>query len=96
MGLFYEGGMFKELLTSFLKGHSTPSSSRTPLNKDGTLSRPATGEQWLADGKSFMGLIVWELEHHRRLSEGWFIQKFEALAEEDAPFFYPIRHLNPD
>ena len=57
---------------------------------------PATGEQWLADGKAFTGLIVWELEHHRRLSEGWFIQKFEELAEEDEPFLYPIRHLNPD
>ena len=56
----------------------------------------ATGEQWLAEGKTFTGLIVWELDHHRRLSEGWFIQKFEALAVEDAPFLYPIRHLSPD
>ena len=57
---------------------------------------PVTAEQWLEEGKTFKGLIVWELEHHRRLSEGWFIQKFEKLAEEDDPFSYPIRHLNPD
>jgi len=53
-----------------------------------------TGEEWLAEGKPFIGLIIWELEHHRHLSEGWFIEKFEALAEMDEPFFYPIRHLN--
>lgn len=57
---------------------------------------PSTGEQWMREGKPFTGLIVWELEHHRRLSEGWFIQKFEALAQEDNPFFYPIRHFIPD
>ena len=48
------------------------------------------------EGKPFTGLIVWELEHHRRRSEGWFIRKFEELAEEDNPFLYPIRHFNPD
>jgi hypothetical protein len=57
---------------------------------------PATGERWLMEGKPFTGLIVWELEHHRRRSEGWFIRKFEELAEEDNPFLYPIRHFNPD
>jgi hypothetical protein len=57
---------------------------------------PATAERWLEEGKPFTGLIVWELEHHRRLSEGWFIQKFEELAEKGDPFFYPIRHLHPD
>jgi len=57
---------------------------------------PATGERWLEQGKTFTGLIVWELELHRRLSEGWFIKKFEELAEEDDPFLYPIRHFNPD
>jgi len=57
---------------------------------------PATAEQWLEEGKPFTGLIVWELEHHRRLSEGWFIRKFDELAQEGDPFFYPIRHLNPD
>jgi hypothetical protein len=57
---------------------------------------PATAERWLEEGKTFTGLIVWELEHHRRLSEGWFIRKFEELTEEDDPFFYPIRYLNPD
>ncbi len=56
----------------------------------------ATGEEWLADEQSFEGLILWKLEHHRRFSEGWFIDKFEELAEEDEPFFYPIRFINPD
>jgi hypothetical protein len=57
---------------------------------------PATAERWLEEGKPFTGLVVWELEHHRRLSEGWFLRKFEELAEEEEPFSYPIRYLNPD
>jgi hypothetical protein len=28
-------------------------------------------------------MITWKQEHHRRLSEGWFIEKFEELAEVD-------------
>lgn len=57
---------------------------------------PATAERWLAESKEFTGLIVWELELHRSKSEGWFIHKFEALAKEEDPFLYPIRHFNPD
>ena len=30
------------------------------------------------------------------LREGWFIEKFERLAEEEDPFFYPIRYLIED
>lgn len=57
---------------------------------------PATGERWLREGRAFTGLIVWELEHHRRQSEGWFLRKFDELASEDSPFLYPIRHFNPE
>ena len=56
----------------------------------------ATGEEWLENERTFAGLILWKLEHHRRYSEGWFIEKLEALAEEEAPFLYPIRFINPD
>jgi len=50
-------------------------------------------DQWLTEGKKFRGLITWKLKLHDRLREGWFIEKFERLAEEDDPFFYPIRYL---
>ena len=35
-------------------------------------------DQWLTDGKSFKGLVIWKLRLHERLREGWFIEKFEA------------------
>ncbi len=54
------------------------------------------GDQWLTDGKPFKGLVIWKLRLHDRLREGWFIEKFERLAEEDDPFFYPIRYLTED
>lgn len=54
------------------------------------------GESWIENHREFAGLILWKLEHHRRYSEGWFIEKFEELAREDDPFFYPIRFINPD
>ena len=50
-------------------------------------------DQWLTEGKSFKGLITWKLKLHDRLREGWFLEKFERLAEEDDPFFSPIRYL---
>lgn len=53
-------------------------------------------DEWLKDVKPFKGLVIWKLKLHDRLREGWFIQKFERLAEEDDPFFYPIRYLTKD
>ena len=52
-------------------------------------------DEWLTDGKPFTGLVIWRLRLHDCLREGWFIEKFERLAEEDDPFpfFYPIRYL---
>ena len=51
--------------------------------------------QWLDEERPFR-MITWKQEHHRRLSEGWFIEKFEELAEVEDPFDFAIRHLNPD
>jgi len=53
-------------------------------------------DQWLTEGKPFKGLITWKLKLHDRLREGWFIERFERLADEDDPFFYPIRYLTED
>jgi hypothetical protein len=30
------------------------------------------------------------------MSIGRIVEKIEALAQEDDPFFYPIRHVYPD
>ncbi len=43
MGSLYEVGMFKEQSTFFLKGRSTPPSSRTPLNNNGSSLPMTTG-----------------------------------------------------
>lgn len=51
--------------------------------------------EWLDEGRPFR-MIAWKEEHHRRLSDGWFIQKFEELAEAEDPFPFAIRHLEPD
>jgi len=51
--------------------------------------------QWLDEERLFR-MVTWKQEHHRRLSEGWFIEKFEELAEAEDPFPFAIRHLNPD
>lgn len=50
-------------------------------------------DDWLTHGTPFKGLVIWKLSLHRRLREGWFIERFERLAKEDDPFIYPIRYL---
>ncbi len=53
-------------------------------------------DQWLTEGKSFKGLVTWKLKLHDRLRDGWFIERFERLADEDDAFSYPIRYLTKD
>jgi hypothetical protein len=55
----------------------------------------ATGVEWLRQGRSFKGLIIWRLVHHRRMSEGDFLRVFEGLAEKEDPFHCPIVHIKP-
>ena len=40
-------------------------------------------------------MVYWEKKHHDQASIGTFLDKFEKLAEEDDPFCYSIRFLNP-
>lgn len=60
-----------------------------------TNDRPAEAIaiRWLAEGRSFRGMVAWPVEgyEHRRIGD--FAQDFEGLANEDDPFAYPIRHL---
>ena len=45
-------------------------------------------------GSAFRGSRPLETRAPSRLPhEGWFIDKFEELADEDEPFFYPIRFI---
>jgi hypothetical protein len=60
-----------------------------------TNDRPAEAIaiRWLRERRLFAGMVAWPVEgyEHRRIGD--FVQDFEDLAQEDAPFAYPIRHL---
>ena len=49
---------------------------------------------WLEENRSFR-MIYWEKKRHDRVSIGTFLDKFEKLTEEDDPFCYSVRFLNP-
>lgn len=51
--------------------------------------------RWVEKGRTFPGLITWEREHEHRMSVGDFLRQFEALAEHDEPFQYPIVYFKP-
>ena len=54
----------------------------------------AIAASWLGEKRSFR-MVYWEKKHHDQVSIGTFLDKFEKLAEEDDPFCYSIRFLNP-
>jgi hypothetical protein len=54
----------------------------------------ASTVSWLEENRSFR-MIYWEKKRHDQVSIGTFLDKFEKLAEEDDPFCYSVRFLNP-
>jgi len=55
----------------------------------------AAGKRWLENNRSFR-MVYWEKRLQDRVSIGSLLEKFEKIAEEENPFLYPIRFLNPD
>jgi hypothetical protein len=56
----------------------------------------AIGEEWIADGRLFAGLVWWPRKQYARMTPGDVVRFFESLAAEDDPFkSYPIRFLKP-
>lgn len=51
--------------------------------------------RWLIEGQRFVGLVTWEREHESRMTVGDFLRAFEALAQQDEPFRYPLVYLKP-
>ena len=49
-------------------------------------------EEWLADGRSFRGLILWPQELYRRMTYGEIVDQIGALRE---PFPYKVIHIVP-
>jgi hypothetical protein len=60
-----------------------------------TNDRPAESIaiRWLSEGRTFRGMIAWPIEAYEHRSIGDIATDFEALAREDDPFAYPVRHL---
>ena len=54
----------------------------------------ASGKSWLEKNRAFR-MIYWEKQLHDRVSIGALLEKFEKLADQEDPFLYPIRFLNP-
>ena len=54
----------------------------------------AIAYRWLREGRPFR-MVTWPQEHHKKLTIGDFVREFEALAEREEPFAYPIVHLKP-
>jgi hypothetical protein len=54
-------------------------------------------ESWLLAGRCFSGLVTWHKVDERRMTVGFRLDVFEALAEEDEPFpsSYPIIRIKP-
>ena len=55
-----------------------------------------TAHRWLREERVFKGVVTCPKKHYARMSIGEIAKKIEALAQEDDPFFYPIRHIHPD
>ena len=53
--------------------------------------------QWIRQGRRFQGMVTWPRDHHRRMSIGDLLRKFEELAAREQPFDadYPIVRIKP-
>ena len=40
--------------------------------------------------------MTWPQDHHKKLPISDFVHEFEALADQEDPFVYPIVHVRPD
>lgn len=60
-----------------------------------TNDRPAEAIaiRWLREGRHFRGMVAWPVEGYEYRGIGDLAQDFEALAKEEEPFAYPVRHL---
>ena len=43
-----------------------------------------------------MGMLVWTQENRYRMRPGEFLRQLEALAREEDPFAYGVRHIQPE
>jgi len=60
-----------------------------------TNDRPAEAIaiRWLQEERRFHGMVAWPVETYEHRSIGDLALDLEALAKEQDPFAYPVRHL---
>jgi hypothetical protein len=60
-----------------------------------TNDRPAEAIaiRWLRERRRFRGMVAWPVESYEHRSIGDLALDFEALAKQQDPFAYPVRHL---
>ena len=52
--------------------------------------------QYLKEGRSFVGMLVWTQPSRYRMRPGDFLRQLEALEAEENPFAYGLRHIQPE
>lgn len=52
--------------------------------------------QYLKEGRSFAGMLVWTQQNRYRMRPGHFLRQLEALEAEENPFEYGLRHIQPE
>jgi predicted nuclease of predicted toxin-antitoxin system len=52
--------------------------------------------QYLAEGRPFVGMLLWTQENRYRMRPGEFLRQLQALALEEEPFAYGVRHIQPE
>lgn len=55
----------------------------------------AIAERWIADGRSFPGLIWWPRKSYTIMSNAEILQAIEELAMNPDAFVYPIEFVKP-
>lgn len=62
------------------------------VTNDGPIHAIAT--RWLSEGRAFR-MVYWKQGHHQRMSDGGIIRGFEAIAQRERAFVYPIEYIKP-
>lgn len=52
--------------------------------------------EYFAQGRPFVGMLVWSQQNRYRMRPGHFLRQLEALEREDDPFARGLRHIQPE
>lgn len=52
--------------------------------------------EYLAQGRPFVGMLIWTQQNRYRMRPGHFLRQLEALEREANPFASGLRHIQPE